>query len=273
MVKHEDTTGTRGDGPRALQELVGKYNKVTDEVIRSTMDKGRIPTTSSLAKTLARSELDKMGDPTSDRRLKDICVQGFTAEYKDIKLMMYRDSTFDIDQMQSTMRHLCLDYLSRNNGAKGGIPGRGVAMASETSACSHCATEGHVARKYGKKRGETNKSGGDAGGDHDKKQKGKKYFGKKTGSKAGGAKGASARKWCSVHKTTTHSDEGCYAHGAPLPEPKGAHLASAVLGAASSPADADANPSRNFDYDFDKGFAFSGLTTDSGGGVSVSNPN
>ena len=28
-----------GDGQMALQELVGNYNKVTDDVIRSTMDK------------------------------------------------------------------------------------------------------------------------------------------------------------------------------------------------------------------------------------------
>ena len=31
VTKHEDTTGTSGDGLKALQELVGKYNKVTDE--------------------------------------------------------------------------------------------------------------------------------------------------------------------------------------------------------------------------------------------------
>ena len=52
-----------------------------------------------MEKTLARSELEKMGETISGRRLKDICVQGFTAEYNDMKMMMYRDPTFDIDQM------------------------------------------------------------------------------------------------------------------------------------------------------------------------------
>ena len=33
-------------------------------------------------------------------------------------MMMYRDRKFDIDQMQKTMRHLHLDYLSRNSGTK-----------------------------------------------------------------------------------------------------------------------------------------------------------
>ena len=39
VLKHEDETGTIGDGQKALQELVSNYNKVTDEVIREKMDK------------------------------------------------------------------------------------------------------------------------------------------------------------------------------------------------------------------------------------------
>ena len=46
-----------------------------------------------MEKTLARAELEKMGEPISDRRFNDICVQGFTAEYKDTKRMMYHDPT------------------------------------------------------------------------------------------------------------------------------------------------------------------------------------
>ena len=114
VLKHEDETGTTDDGQKALQELVSKYNKVTDEVIRAKMDnlvntnmeRGENLDSYFMEKTLARSELEKMGEMISDRRFKDVCVQGFTAEYKDIKLMMYRDPTFDIDQMQSPMRHL-----------------------------------------------------------------------------------------------------------------------------------------------------------------------
>ena len=93
VAKHEDTTGTTsGNGQQALLELVSKYKKVTDEVIRSTTDKpvnttmkqGEDPDDYFKEKTLARVELEKMGEPISDRRLKDICVQGFTSEYKDI---------------------------------------------------------------------------------------------------------------------------------------------------------------------------------------------
>ena len=39
VLKHEDETGMTGDGQKAMQELVAKYNKVADEVIRVKMDK------------------------------------------------------------------------------------------------------------------------------------------------------------------------------------------------------------------------------------------
>ena len=39
VLKHEDETGTTGDGHKAIQKHVSKYNKVTDEVIRAKMDK------------------------------------------------------------------------------------------------------------------------------------------------------------------------------------------------------------------------------------------
>ena len=81
VLKHEDETGATGDGQKALQELFSKH-KVTDEVIRTKMDKlvntnmeqGEDPDSYFLEKTLARSELEKMGEMISDCRFKDICV-------------------------------------------------------------------------------------------------------------------------------------------------------------------------------------------------------
>ena len=142
-------------------------------------------------------------------------------------------------------------------------------MTAETSTCRNCGKVGHLVRNCRQKRNEAHNSTG--GGAYDKKPKTKKYFGGKAGSTAG-SKGASGQKWCSVHKTTSHSDEGCYAQGAQRPEHKGAHLATAVLSAGSPPVNDDENPSLNFDDDFDKGFAFSGLTTRNDGGITVSNP-
>ena len=38
MPDHEDVSGTSGDGPKALQELVAKYSEVTESVFRATME-------------------------------------------------------------------------------------------------------------------------------------------------------------------------------------------------------------------------------------------
>ena len=119
-----------------------------------------------------------MGDKVSDRWFKDICVTGFTDEYKDVKMMMYRDSSFGIDQMQTTMRNMFLDQQSRN-GTKGRIAGRGTALTIKTSTdhnvyCFKCKERGHTKRNCHKFKPRTKPDG--------------------------------AEKWCSVHRTTSHSD-------------------------------------------------------------------
>ena len=38
VFKQEDESRTRGDGLKTLEELVGKYKKVTEEVIRATRE-------------------------------------------------------------------------------------------------------------------------------------------------------------------------------------------------------------------------------------------
>ena len=40
-----------------------------------------------------------MGEPITDRCLKEIMVQCMTDDYKDIKLMMYRDPSVNLDQI------------------------------------------------------------------------------------------------------------------------------------------------------------------------------
>ena len=61
-----------------------------------------------------------MGEHISDRYFKDLYVTEFTDNYKDVKMMMYRDPSFDVDQMQTTMRHMFLDEQSRNGTERDG---------------------------------------------------------------------------------------------------------------------------------------------------------
>ena len=114
---YEDESKISGDGQAAFNKLCGNYDKVTDEVIRATlkelmntpMEPGQNPDDYFNKKLLLRIRIEKIVEKVSDRWLKDICVTCFADEYKDVKMMTYRDSSFDIDPMETTMRHMFLD--------------------------------------------------------------------------------------------------------------------------------------------------------------------
>ena len=196
VQKHENDDEISGDGQAAFKELCNTYDKVTDEVIRAIMEElvntpmepGQNPDDYFNQKRLLRIRAEKMGEHISDRYFKDICVTGFTDNYKDVKMMMCRDPSFDVDQMQTTMRHMFLDEQSRN-GTKGRIAGRGSVMTAVTSEqdiiCYWCKNRGHSKKDCPKFKSRT--------------------------------KPAGAAKWCSVHPTTTHRNEECYSQGATRP--------------------------------------------------------
>ena len=87
VLKHEDESKATDDGQKALQELGSKYNEATDEIIHAKNDKLVNSNTMQeddqdfyfMKKTLARSDLETMGEMVFDRRLQDKRVQGFTA--------------------------------------------------------------------------------------------------------------------------------------------------------------------------------------------------
>lgn len=197
VQKHEDDTGINGDGQAAFKELWNNYDRVTDEVIRARMDELETPPMTPGEnrddyfnhKHLLRAQLERMGEPVSDRRFKDICIRGFSDEYNDVKLMVFRDPIFTATQMQSTMRNIFLDEQSRK-GTKGRIAGRGFAMATAATdlICRGCNKPGHIKRNCPKLKPKPKKE-----------------------------KPAGAVKWCAKHFTTSHSDEECYQQGAPRP--------------------------------------------------------
>ena len=200
VQKYEDESEISGDEQAAFKELCGNYNKVADECIRATMEElvntpmepGQNPDDYFNKKRLLRIRIEKMGENVSDRWLKDICVTGFTDEYKDLKMIMYRDSSFDIDQMRTTMRHMFLDQQSRS-GTKGRIVGRGTAMTTKTS-----ADHDVYCFKY-KERGNT-------------KRNCPKFKPR--------AKPDGAAKGCSVNRTPSYSDDEGYSQGATRPNKK-----------------------------------------------------
>ncbi|CAB1101901.1 unnamed protein product [Ectocarpus sp. CCAP 1310/34] len=126
VQKHEDDSEISGDGQAAFEELNLNYNKVTDE---------------------------------------DICVTGFTNEYKDVKMTMYRDPDFNVDNMQTTMRHMFLDEQSRK-GPKSRIAGGGFALTTTTSegpTCFDCGEKGHIRSSCPERKGKGTKKTKPAG--------------------------------------------------------------------------------------------------------------
>ena len=100
VQKYEGESEISGDGQAAFKELCGNYDKVTDKVIHATMEEivntpmepGQNQDDFFNKKRLLRIRIEKMGEKVSTRWFKEICVTGFTDEYKDVKMMMYRDS-------------------------------------------------------------------------------------------------------------------------------------------------------------------------------------
>ena len=111
VQKYKDESEISGDGQPAFKELCANYDKVADEVIHATMEDlmntpmepGQNPDDYFNKKRLLRIRIEEMREKVSDRWFKDMCITGFSDDYKDVKVMMYRDSSFDIDQMQTTM--------------------------------------------------------------------------------------------------------------------------------------------------------------------------
>ena len=104
--------------------------------------------------------------------------------------------------MQSTVRHLFLDDLSRSDVEKGAITARGIGMSLEKSTCHDCGKKGHYVRHCKGKK----KSSNSTSTETNDKQVNKKSSNMKTGSRD-----TVVHKWCSVHKTTSHDDAECYA--------------------------------------------------------------
>ena len=198
-----------------------------------------------------------MGESISDRRLKAILRPGV---HCGIQGHQDDDVSRHHIRRRSDAKHdapsLVWMIFSRTSSTK--IAGRGVAMTAETTRCSYCGKQGHYAHNCWKKKDDDNSK---STGFHDKQKS------NDSSKVRAESKDTAEQKWCSVsvHKITPHSDEGCYKQGPPHPpQSGGAHIASALLGASTRPANDDETLSLNFGDGFDQGFAFTGLLAGSG---------
>ena len=177
-----------------------------------------------------------------DTHFTEIVLQGPTEEYRDVKLMTWKDPDSDLPNIQSVLRHLYLDGLSRKRTWR--IAGRGTSMKATSAKpdpsviiCHNCGKPGHYKSGYAV----PTKANGNSNQPARRRKK-------------SGSGGSAGQKWCTVLKTTTHNDTECYAQGAPRSQTSSTHT-TAVVGALTR-TDTDDKPVINFD-DFDKGFEFS----------------
>ncbi|CAB1103791.1 unnamed protein product [Ectocarpus sp. CCAP 1310/34] len=199
VQKHNDDTGISGDGQAAFEEFCNNYDMVTDAVIRAKMEElennpmnpGENPDDYFNQKHLLRAHLDKMGEPISDRRFKDIGVQGFSDEYEDVKLMVFRDPTFNVPghEIHHAQHLLGRTTAQGMEGTHTHMAGQGFAMATTASdiICHSCYQPGHIRRNCPKIKNRAKKK-------------------------------TQPAKRCSKHNTTSRTDEGCYQQGGKRPE-------------------------------------------------------
>ena len=139
-----------------------------------------------------RLRLADMQQQILDDTYADLLLNSFPKEIVFIRQMHPRDRSFTPEKIKQTVINFPIDELSRKSSAPT-VTGRGAAMAaaSRSDQSHQCKAFGHYHRDW---LGVANTNGSKR-----KPKKGKK-----------GRSGDPSPKWCSYHKTNTHSDAECH---------------------------------------------------------------
>ena len=177
-----------GHGQKAWNALYTKYNSNSKEARRACyetlvslrMEEGQDPDNYTIVLVEIRGRMQEMGEKILDERFEDILLQGLTNDYEFVKMTSFHSPNFGINEIQSMKRNLYIDRLSRP-GHVNKLAGRGAAMATTKGSrkvrCYNYQEFGHM------KRDSTNS----------KEER------------------SATPKWCSLHNSTTHSDNECNA--------------------------------------------------------------
>ena len=77
----------------------------------------------------SRGPLHEMGEKISDERFEDILLQGLTNDYEFVKMTSFHSPNFAINEIQSMMKHLYIDRLSKP-GYVNQLASRGAAITT-----------------------------------------------------------------------------------------------------------------------------------------------
>lgn len=220
-----------GDGRAAWLALVEKYNGISNagrvasyEILHnSRLQPGQDPDIWLYAMDGARDRLHEHGEVISDHHLADRILKGLPDEYEHVRNCSYNQREFGLEDVKRTMRNIYADKLARSSSQGKSIAGRGVAMHAQGDSsgvqCFNCSEYGHYRndcpqnndkKKRGHNGRKKNTGGGGNGGGHNggRGGRGGGGAGRGGGSGAGRGRGGGA-KWCSLHNTTSHSDQEC----------------------------------------------------------------
>ena len=170
-------TRQKADGVGAWEALSVSFDGNTKEARRACREKLTRASMKSTEDPIdffakldeQRLRLADMGETLTDESYEDIILRALPKEYDFVWQQSHMNRNFGLTGIKTTAKNMFIDDFSRKSCASA-VAGRGVAMQ---------ATQGH-GKKQQYKRDKDNKKRGD-----------------------------SASKWCSFHKTRTHSDAEC----------------------------------------------------------------
>ena len=189
-----------GDGISAwlaLAEIHDSYGDLTTH----HMKHGENPEDFFFKMEALRVRLKDMGEVISDERFEDIVQHAITTDYDYVRQTGFRERDLGLKEIKSTMMNMFIDdSLSRSSTKR--IVGRGVAMHATSGdsgvQCFNCQQRGHRRRDYHQPL-------------RPKPKRQQQTHKRKHWKKAGGEPDP---KWCSLHKTTNHSDTECFKQNA-----------------------------------------------------------
>ena len=188
--QYEDRTSTRGlgHGQKAWNALYIKHNRNSEEarrvcyekLVSFRMEEGQGLDDFTIKLMEIRGRMQEMGEKISDESFEDISLHGLTDDYEFVKMTSFYSPNFGVNEIQSIMRNLYIDRLSRP-GHVNKLTGRGAAMAT--------TRKSRKVRLYSRQQ-----------------------FGHMKRDCTNSKEERSATpQWCSVHNSTTHSDDECNA--------------------------------------------------------------
>ncbi|CAN0290502.1 unnamed protein product, partial [Scytosiphon promiscuus] len=171
-----------GNGQKAWKALEEKYNASSNatrqelyDCLNSTkLQMGQDPDEFLYRMETARNRLYEMGEQITDGYFSDMILTALPPEYEFVRNTSFRDREFTLEDIMSTMRNMYADLLSRPSSTPS-VAGRGVAMHVQGDisgiTCHICKEQGHYQKDC--------------------------------------PNGAGGTKWCSLHRSVTHSDAEC----------------------------------------------------------------